>query len=147
MSLEDLEQRCLAYLKQVSRPLAPVDAVLAYLQREEGTDISRQELLEFLRRHELFRVIEPPWGDAGSGQGQELAELGLPVGPYVILCTRVPAEDESRALMIEQMDSLIEALESALHEAERAGDMQRCQGVNALLERARAIRRRLLESR
>lgn len=116
MNLESAEQRCLSYLKQAANPLVPVSTLLRHVQaQEECGAITPPDLLDFLRGHELFRVIEP----LGFTEGSD--DLGLPAEPYAILCTREPTGKELNVLLYEQLESMRGALSLALEEAQLSG--------------------------
>jgi len=124
MILEIVEQRCRNYLQQIENPLAPIHAVLNYVQQEEScADTTEQELIEFLRKHELFRVIESEPFNMAS----------------VILTTRIPSQSEMRALMAEQWSGMLDALNKALREAQARGDDATRARVTEMIERAHAI--------
>ena len=93
MNLEAIEQRVLRFLKQAKNPLVPFDQLLEYLQREEDLGaFTESELLDFLRDHELFEVVDPIQFDARDLQEADLNGAGLRLVPHVILTTRVPTE-------------------------------------------------------
>lgn len=124
MILEIVEQRCLNYLKQIKEPLAEIHAVLHYVREDaQCADATEHEVVEFLRKHELFRVInsEPP----GTVR--------------VILVTRIPAKGEMQALLNEQWSNMADALDKALRDAEARGDDATRARVAEMIERARAI--------
>ena len=78
--------------------------LLEYLQREEDLGaFTESELLDFLRDHELFEVVDPIQFDARDLQEADLNGAGLRLVPHVILTTRVPTERQ----MAEQMSRLI----------------------------------------
>lgn len=131
MNLETIEQRTLSYLMQVSNPLVRVDTLLAHLRDEADLrELNQGTLLDFLRRHELFRVIEAAEGAEGPG-------------PFVILETRVPTARQLGAMMMEQVDRMIGALTTALDLALDAGDAKKAGEVQAVLFRAHELRRKL----
>ncbi len=144
MNLEAVEQTCLSYLKQTERPLVPLDNLLTHLHRNpECADVGKGELLAFLRRHELFEVVEPV-GLAADPEGEKaMAEAGLPVGPQVVLCTRVPSSREFAQMMHDQMMALIEALSRAVDEAQAEGQIEQVQKAGKLLDRAKMLRDRM----
>ena len=124
MILETVEQRCLNYLKQIKDPLAPVHAVLHYVREDEQcADTTEHELIEFLRKHELFRVIEPD----------------PPQTARVILVTRIPSKAVMGALLNEQWSNMTDALDKALREVEACGDDATRARVAEMIERARSI--------
>lgn len=147
MNLEAIEQRCLNYLKEVSRPLVPIGQLLRHLHQDDAcAGITELELLAFLRRHELFRVVDPLGVAATANGARDLEEAGITSGPCVILSTRIPTADELRHLMESQMQRLVGALESALDEAASMGDAQRSSEVLEVLERARKLQSHLKDA-
>ena len=144
MNLEAIEQKCLHYLMQVSRPLVPVDQLLRHLQREpEFETLSEHELLAFLREHELFVVLDPI-GMAGDPDGRAaLAEAGVSTSPSVILETRIPAQRELSEQMIAQLEMLMESLDTARKEAFQTRDAKRISFIDTLLDRASGLLDRL----
>ena len=144
MNLEAIEQKCLHYLMQVSRPLVPVDQLLRHLQREpEFETLSEHELLAFLREHELFVVLDPI-GMAGDPDGRAaLAEAGGSTSPSVILETRIPAQRELSEQMIAQLEMLMESLDTARKEAFQTRDAKRISFIDTLLDRASGLLDRL----
>jgi hypothetical protein len=131
MNLETVEQRTLSYLMQVSNPLVRVDTLLAHLR--DAADLHALDqgvLLDFLRKHELFRVLEAADPEAGPG-------------PFVILETRVPTARQLGEMMVGQVDRMIGALSAALDQALDAGDAMKAGEVQAVLFRAHELRRKL----
>ncbi len=144
MNLEAVEQKCLTYLKEVSNPLVAVDSLLRFLHRDpEMSGIDETELLGFLRKHELFRVVEPPILASDSQGASELAQAGIPMSPRVFLCTRKPTEAQMIEYMAHELRNLCEALSFALKEANAAKDEKRAQRIKAALQRARSLHRRI----
>lgn len=140
MNLEAIEQKCLSFLKQTSNPLVPIKTLLAHLnQDEETTGMSETELKAFLKWHELFRVLEPGQVPAP----EELTHMLLGEGPFVILDTRVPTEEQVLQEMAKQLDVLIESLVKALDQARVEGDPDRGRQVLQLLSRAQKLRQKL----
>lgn len=83
MILEDIEQKCLSYLKQVTRALVPFKRLspCAYLRRQDELGpFDEQDLLDFLRKHELFQVIESPTGALGNDASSEAERSRLQCG-------------------------------------------------------------------
>lgn len=134
-NMEAIEQRTLAYLKQVSNPLVSLDALQAHLAEADACKISERDLLDFLGKHELFRVLEP----LSLGDHADLA----PARPSVILETRVPTEVQLATHMLSQLDVLREALEKALREAQRNADQARIDRVAGMLERTALVREKV----
>jgi len=137
MNLEQVEQHCLRYLEQASNPMVPVHTLMAHLAtHEEFADVTEQDLLAFLRKHEMVRVIE-----AGLPDGVE--DTGAGAGPRVILKTRIPTKQEMEGLIQEQLHRMTAALQGALEEAVRAGDDESRQRVEELLEKSQDFKKKI----
>lgn len=144
MNLEAIEQACLDYLKQVSNPLVPISRLLRHLhEHREFEHVQEKELLDFLRRHDLFEVLEPP-GLGASPEGRRmLDEAGLAMEQCVVLETRLPSRGQLRTHMDEQITQLIAALETAREEAGRRAEADRVAAINEVLERAETLRQKM----
>lgn len=141
MNLEVAEQKCLKYLKGASNPLVPVSLLLRHVRKnDECSSISEHELLDFLRNHELFKVIDPL--DI-CGVSEEPEGLALVSEPRAILCTRVPTQDQLNAMMYDQLDTMIEALLSALKESQEDGKTDLTDKIKDALERSEKLRKKL----
>ncbi len=142
MNLEAIEQKCVAYLKQVSKPLVPVENLMRHLREDEDcAGFTERELIEFLRVHELFKVIEPPRGQEDPEVIQALAEFGIPVGPRVILSTRVPTKSEIAAMIQQELGDMTDALTGAMAEAREMGDTEAEDQVLDALARTEKLKR------
>ena len=151
MNLETIEQRCLAYLAQTSAPLVPVSRLLRHLRNAEGgaEKIPERDLLDFLRKHELFKVIEAPEpADDKVGavlekppqDGMDPQDLGDPQGPSVILRTRIPTPPQLLNEIELQLDRMTAALHNALEEADDEGDIGACNKVREIIARTAGLR-------
>lgn len=144
MNLEDIEQKTLHFLKQVSNPLVRLDVLLDHL-RENSTlpDLDETRLIEFLADHELFRIIEPlaPLGD--PQQLEALSETGFASDRCVILDSRVPSQDHLLAMMTDQVGRMIDSLKAAFEEAKSAGDVGRMQTLQEILGRSSELQKKL----
>jgi hypothetical protein len=144
MNLEHVEQKSLSYLKQVTNPLVPMEQLLAHLQRdEECASLTSEELLAFLERHELFKVVEPIGIASNLHAAKELEEAGVTFGPRVILCTRVPTAAQLAEQIREEMERLTNALQKAIAEAKRTGDADKARALIKVLSRAQNLQERL----
>ena len=144
MNLEAIEQRCLAYLKDVQRPLVPVSKLLAHIQEDEECGlVDERELLGFLRLHELFTVVDPLGlaGDAKSARDAE--EAGMMTEPAVILSTRLPSQAELAASLEQQMGTMMNALEATMQQARTEDNPKLAMQVQGMLKRARDLQQRL----
>jgi len=146
MNLEEIEQKTLSYLKQVSNPLVPLDRLARYL-KQNGVlgDMTEAELLTFLHRHELFRVMEPPGLGDDPGMNSAMASLGLNTKPYVILDTRIPTKADVVVGLDEQLLRMAEALIAAAAEAKEKGEDARREKIERMLDRIKAARKHLKE--
>ena len=145
MNLELVEQRCLKYLEQAASPLVSLRTLLAHVWKDEQfADATELDLLSFLRKHEQVHIIE---ADANTDpeQAEAMTEAGFSQGPYVILRTRIPTKAEMAALIQEQLNKMISALEGALDEAINSGDSENQRRVQELLERSQEFREKLNE--
>ena len=87
MSMEHLEERCLAYLSQAVNPLVPFNVLLDYVRRPEDLgQFGERELLSFLKSHELVHILEI------SGTGE--SDLLIP-DTFAILKSRIPEKKTS----------------------------------------------------
>ncbi len=143
MNLEAIEQRVLAYLKQVQNPLVRISTLLNYVRSvDEFGTISESDLVDFLEHHELFRVIPP--AQFAETLGPALASAGLLDESAVILVTRIPPPGQVAAMMTMQIDLMREALSAALREALEHDDEVRVQRIRRLLERTQKLREKLV---
>lgn len=144
MGLESIEQKCLKYLMEVSNPLVPIESLLRFLQREpEFAAMESGELVAFLRKHELFRVLEPPILSSDPQGALELAQAGIPMQLRVMLCTRKPTDAQMVEYMTQEVRNVCEALSFSLKAANKAGNHERAEKLKAALQRARLIHSRL----
>lgn len=128
---------------QVSNPLAPVENLVRHLRtRAPCPEFTEEQLLEFLRNHELFRVIEPPESDQDSNVTRQLTELGVPSGPRVVLATRFPTSAQIAGMIQEQLDAMTDALAKAMAEAKEKGDTETEDRVLDALVRAEKLKKK-----
>ncbi len=139
MNLEYLEEQCVKYLAQTTNPLVPLDALLAFLQRDpQCAEITQRELLAFLGEHEMFNIMDPlPVSDAETAS--ELAELGISPAPRVILRRRIPTRAELTGLIERQLMSMTEAIQRARDEATANGSTDAIEKADQILERLDAL--------
>jgi len=141
MSLEAIEEHTLNYLAQVSNPLVRIEVLLAHLHDHGlAESLNVAQLRDFLSRHERVRVMEPglPARDVGSTSPDS-----EPGGAYAILVTRVPTPEQIAAMMIEQLQTLEQALISARLTAIETGDTDRIGPLEEALRRIAALHKRL----
>ncbi len=105
MNLERVEERCLKYLGQATDPLVPVGKLLEYCMREDPqSGLTGRVLLDFLRNHELVRVVDGP----------EMPEPDcLATEPRAILAARLPDREELRRMLERQLDLLLGRIKAA----------------------------------
>ena len=142
MNLEVVEQKCVDYLQQVSNPLAPFTALLQHVrENEECASISEKDLLDFLRDHERFKLIEPTGVQTDPDTASELAEAGVPTGPRVILDSRIPTRPELSAMMNQQMARMVDALSKAFEQARETETPETCDKLLDALARAQKLQK------
>ncbi len=141
--LEAIEEKALRYLGQVSNPLVRIDVLHAHLaDAEAGEQIVRGELEDFLKHHELIRVIEALPQEAG-GATEELARQDASAS-YVILGDRVPTHEQTAAMMLEQLNSMHKAISVAQAEARNNADFALLSRISDALQRIEALREKLI---
>ena len=145
MNLETIEQRCLSYLMDVRKPLAPIAQVLDVLREDEDcAGVSEAELVGFLRKHELFTVIDPPELTADEdGDLPNLETAHTMTGPSVILTTRLPSKAELTNAVQQQMGTMLNALEAAMGRARGENNPKLALEVQAVLKRARELQQKI----
>jgi hypothetical protein len=144
VNLEEIEQRCFKYLMETSTPLVPVETLWRFLLRKgEYPGLTEQVFIEFLRHHELFRVIEPlPLPDDPEAEKQ-LSEAGFRPQPRVVLCTRLPSAHDLKQGMLEELAKMLEALGNALQEAIGIKDKEKVRDLRTIIRRAEAMAERI----
>jgi hypothetical protein len=147
MNLEAIEQKCLSYLKQVKNPLVPISTLLRHLDQDEACrGVREQELIDFLRKHELFRVIDAPEAHKEPGTAEELASQGIDTAPRVILVTRIPTQPEMKAVISAELKKMTSALARAQAEAAESGDGEAYNRITEILERVDTLEKGIDES-
>lgn len=133
--LEDIEERILNYLGQVSNPLVRMDVLHRHLGGAEADrQIPLAKLEAFLTQHELIKVIKP------LPEAEDNA-----TSSYAILTTRVPTAQQTSAMMLEQLNILHEALSIAQAQAQNSADFPRLGELDEALRRLDSLRRKLLD--
>jgi hypothetical protein len=136
MNLETIEEQVLKYLAQTSNPLVRIEVLHAHL-RDSGVaeELELGQLKDFLSRHELVRVMDPPVQTESSSSE--------PGGAYAILATRIPTPQQLGEMMFDQLAALESALLSAKAQALELGDPARTGPIEVALLRVAALRERL----
>jgi hypothetical protein len=144
MNLESIEQQSLNYLSEVSNPLVRIEVLHAHLRdRGFADDMDSAQLKSFLERHTLFRVMQPAPLAAGADSGGPDSSALDPGAAYVILATRVPAQAQLSAMMLEQILALEQALVTARAQALEHGDPARVGPIEEALRRVSSLREKL----
>ncbi len=147
MQLESIEEKALNYLGQVSNPLVRIDVLHAHLMDADSIEaILLSDLEEFLAHHELIRVIKALPQEA-DGAAEELVP-GDGAGPrsYVILNTRVPTGQQTAAMMLDQLNSMHEALCTAQAQARNNADFDRLGKIDDAIGRIDGLIQKLTAS-
>lgn len=143
MNLERAEQICLSYLGQADSPLVPVHTLVERCRRDEQcAGMSEQDLLPFLRTHELILVVEGPGADDASATAA-FSALGLEMGPRAILKTRIPPPQEMLRVIEDQLEQMAAAITKAVAYAEEEGATEGAAQLRSALERTDALRARM----
>lgn len=143
MNLETVEQRCVAYLRDVQKPFVMISQLLDVVHEDEDLrELDKAQLLDFLRNHELFTVLDPISLPEDPEELEELRRAGMMTEPGVMLTSRVPSKEELFTAMEQQMGTMLNALESALSQA-RDNDPSLAMRVQSILKRARDIQHQL----
>lgn len=143
MNLERIETLCLNFLKQAPNPLVPIGALLEFCSRDdEAGEISRDELLRFLRSHAEVQVMDGP--EEGDPVGTDtFASAGFDMGTRAILNERIPTPAEMHRMLAEQAREMISVLEKSSKAAREAGDTGREAQIAQALERAQSMLKRI----
>lgn len=131
MNLERVEERCLKYLGQATDPLVPVGRLLEYCLREDPhSGLTGRVLLDFLRNHELVRVVDGPGMSAPGGLATE---------PRAILAARLPDRETILEMLEGQLELLRRHLGEAAAEAGGAGSPEQRRHLEELTARANEL--------
>jgi len=142
VNMESVEQHCLDYLDGAPNPLVAVSELLVHCRRSpECAGLTEQALLDFLRNHDLVRIIEPPAALLDDVAADEQALLEA----RVILKTRVPTRRQMSQIMEQQMTALADALQAALRHAESNRDAVAVARLRETLARTRLLRDKISE--
>lgn len=141
MNLEDIEQRCLRHLTQAANPLVSFEDLVNHLRADDaGQDFSERDLLAFLEKHDLVRVLETPSAEDAPELPRQLADAGIPAGLNVILRSRIPPPGVLAEMIEQQLATMSEALQRALLDARDSGDTEVQRRVADALERAEKLK-------
>ncbi len=147
MQLETIEEKALNYLGQVSNPLVRIDVLHVHLtDAAAGEQILLGHLEVFLTHHELIKVIKPLAQEAGVAAEEVASGDGAGPHSYVILNTRVPTERQTTAMMLDQLNSLHEALSIAQAQARDNADFSHLAEIDDALGRVEGLREKLTAS-
>lgn len=144
MQLESIEEKALNYLGQVSNPLVRIDVLHAHLMDAGSIEsIVLSDLEEFLAHHELIRVIKTLPQEADGATEELVSADGTGPRSHVILNTRVPTEQQTAVMMLEQLDSMHEALSIAQAQARDNADFNRLSKIDDALGRIEGLKQKL----
>lgn len=143
MSLEALEEICLAYLRQSENPLVPLPHLYAHcIETTQGTcAVTPEELLSFLRKHNDVLVLENPAGQLAINEDQFL-ESGILMGTRAILKTRMPSETELKSVFKLQLLEMLQQLERALTHATEQGNSDRAAEIQNKINQSHTLLKR-----
>lgn len=142
--LESIEEKTLSYLSQVVNPLVRIDVLHTHLSEStESLSITFDDLKGFLVAHTQVRIIEAI-DQASLGDNLDLKETESSFSPYAILVDRVPTEGQLAAMMLEQLESMHEALVTAGAHAQKDADAALAMKVSNALNRLDVLKQKLV---
>lgn len=144
--LETIEEKALNYLGQISNPLVRIDVLHAHLRDdEENAPLTFTDLKDFLSRHDSFRVMEAPHTDDDAASTLSIRADSV-TSAFVILSTRVPTDKQLSDMMLDQLESMHDALNVAMTQAHDSDDKALMKKVGDALQRLETLRRKLTPS-
>lgn len=144
--LETIEEKALNYLGQVSNPLVRIDVLHSHLRdNEESATLTLADLKDFLSRHDSFRVMEALLTDDDDA-GALSIQADSVASTFVILSTRVPTDQQLSGMMLDQIESMHDALNVAMTQAHDSADRALMKKVGDALQRLETLRRKLTPS-
>ena len=144
--LESIEEKALNYLGQVSNPLVRLDVLQAHLtDGDTGEAFGVVDLKNFLSSHDSFRIIEAPSTTGDFLEGLS-AESESSTAIFVMLSTRVPTDQQLAVMMLDQLESLHQALNTAMAQAHENSDTVLMKKLGEALQRIDALRKKLTAS-
>ena len=146
MNLEDIEQIALNYLEQTTNPLVQISVLYDHIKSKSEDDIvSLQDFTDFLKEHDLIKIMDPLVLTSNKTLAQSLKVSGLTSSPCAILSTRIPSAQDLAAAMVDQLSSMTQALSTALAEARSIGNTEKAHEIYETLERIKALEGQLIE--
>lgn len=108
----------------------------------KGVDLSKEDLLAFLRNHAEVMVIEGP-DESLPVALSEFSEAGVNMGPRIILKERIPSRDEMTDMMRQQLEHMRLHLGYALDKARENNDLDAVREIEAALERSARLEEKM----
>lgn len=133
MRLERVVHDCIGFLRRSTNPLVPLDTLYTVCVGE-GTNLSKEDLLAFLRNHAEVLVIEGA-DESLPVSPSEFSGAGINMGPRVILKERMPSREEMTDIMRQQLEHMRLHLGHALDKARANNDLDAVREIEAALER------------
>lgn len=146
MNFEEIEIAAFAYLKQTDNPLVRISILHTNVSsKSKDHSLSLQEFTDFLTEHSEIKVMDPlaMTQDAKTTQGFESA--GFTTSPCAILASRVPSAQDLSAAMLDQLESMTNALSRALEESRSTGDTAKAHQIYETLERSSKLKEKIIE--
>ena len=145
MTIEEVEQASIAYLNQTSNPLVRVGVLHTHVtSRSKDDSLTIHEFTEFLNQHSDIRILDPLSTAQDEETAKQFETAGFTTVPCAILTSRVPSPKNLAATMLEQLESMTDALSRALEEARETGDSTRGDQIYKTLERISAMKQKVI---
>lgn len=145
MNFEDIEKTSIAYLTQSANPLVRISVLHAHISSKyKDKSPSAQEYTDFLTNHSEIKVMDPLSTIQNENTAEALSEAGFTTTPCAILDSRVPSSQNLAAAMLDQLDSMTNALSRALQEARSDDDTEKAHGIYETLVRTSKMKEKIV---
>jgi hypothetical protein len=146
MNFEEIEIATLAYLKQTDNPLVRISTLHTNVNsKSKNHSLSLKEFTDFIAKHSEIKVMDPlaMTQDDKTAAGFEAA--GFTTKPCAILASRLPSALDLSTAMLEQLESMTNALSRALEEARSTGETEKAHQIYETLERTSKLKEKIIE--
>lgn len=145
MNFEEIEQASINYLKQTSNPLVRITVLHAHVSKKsKEQSLTIQEYMDFLSNHFEIKVMDPLAMIQNKDTVEAFQSAGFTTSPCAILASRVPNSQHLAAAMLDQLQSMTNALSGALQEAHSNGDTAKARQIYETLERTSKIKEKII---
>ncbi len=146
MNFEEIERASITYLKQSTNPLVKISVLHAHVpSKAKGQAPTTQKYSAFLSSHSEIKVMDPLAAIQNEDTADSFEAAGFATTPCAILATRVPNSQDLAAAMLEQLESMTNALSRALEEARTTGDTEKAHDIYETLSRTSKMKEKVIE--